>query len=80
MSYEENDQRKRSGRGFRTTLDLGMGLFYVVIGLMVVIFKSFFEFKIPAVLAYVLGVMMIVGGGFRFYKGLKDILPNKKGS
>ena len=78
MSYEGNDQRKRSGRGFRTTLDLGMGIFYVVIGLMVMIFKSFFEVKIPVVIAYVLGAMMVVGGGYRFYKGLKDVLPNKK--
>ena len=60
--------------GFRTTLDLGMGIFYVVIGVMLLLFRSFAGVSIPAVVAYLLGGMFLVGGGFRFYRGLKDVL------
>ncbi len=78
MSYEEQSERQKSRRGFRTPLDLGMGVFYVVIGTLVLLFKSFGDIKIPSVIAYILGGMMVIGGCFRFYNGLKDILQNKK--
>lgn len=78
MSYEESNERKRSRRGFRTTMDLGMGIFYVVIGTLLLVFKSFADVKIPPFIAYILGTMLVVGGGYRFYRGLKDILPNRK--
>ena len=74
MSYEE----RRSNRHFRTSLDIGMGLFYMVIGGYVVIVKAFGSMSIPPVLAYVLGGMMIIGGIARFYRGLKVILPKKE--
>jgi len=77
MSYEESNERKRSRLGFRTTLDIGMGIFYVVIGTLVLVYKAFGDMKIPPVIAWVLGGMMVVGGGFRFYRGLKDVLKNK---
>ena len=74
MSYEESKERKRSRLGFRTTLDIGMGIFYTVIGALVLIYKAFGDMKIPPVIAYILGGMMVVGGCFRFYRGLKVVL------
>lgn len=76
MSYEE----RRSNQHFRTTMDLGMGLFYTAVGFYVVIVKAFGTMKIPTVLAYLLGGMMIVGGIARFYRGLKVVLPKKRDS
>ncbi len=73
MSYEESNERQRSRRGYRAPLDLGMGLFYIGIGSLVMVVKSFGDIKIPPVIAYVLGGMMVVGGCFRFYRGFKDI-------
>ena len=74
MSYEESNERKRSRRGFRTPLDIGMGLIYTVIGGMIMIFKSFGNMPINPILAYLLGGMMVVGGGSRLYRGMKDVL------
>jgi len=78
MSYEDSNERKRSRSGFRTTLDIGMGIFYTAIGGMILIFKSFADVKIPPVIAYILGGIMVVGGCSRFYNGLKAVLQNKK--
>ena len=73
-----NIERNRSRRGFRTTMDIGMGIFYIVIGLVVILYRSFGNLPIPTFIAYILGVMMVIGGAFRFYRGLKDVLPRKK--
>ncbi len=79
MSYEESKERRRSRSSFRTTLDVGMGLFYVAIGIAVMVLRAFGTFQIrPEIIAYVLGAMMIIGGCFRFYRGLQDILRNRK--
>jgi len=78
MSYGESDERQRSRRGFRTPLDIGMGLFYIAIGLVIMITKAFGNVSIPPIISYVLGGMMVVGGGFRFYRGWQDILQNRK--
>jgi len=78
MSYEDSNERIRSKRGFRTTLDLGMGIFYAVIGGMILIFKSFADVKIPPVIAYILGPIMLIGGCARFYSGLKSVLQKKR--
>ena len=74
MSYEE----RRSNRHFRTSLDIGMGLFYIGIGGYVVFVKAFGTMAIPPIIAYILGGMMIIGGIARFYRGLKVILPKNK--
>ena len=78
MSYEESDARRKSNQGFRTVMDLGMGLFYIGIGLWLIINKAFGTMAVPPFIAYLLGGMMIVGGAFRFYKGLVAVLPDRK--
>jgi hypothetical protein len=55
-----------------------MGLFYIAIGLVIMITKAFGNVSIPPIISYVLGGMMVVGGGFRFYRGWQDILQNRK--
>lgn len=76
MSYE-NKERRRSESYFRTTMDIGMGLFYTIIGTMLLYANSFAGVAIPKIVAYVLGAMMVIGGLFRLYRGLKVILPAK---
>ncbi len=83
MSYGESNERQRSRRGFRTPLDLGMGVFYVAIGIVIMVTRSFGVYSIPpgvlyTTITYVLCGMMIVGGCFRFYRGWQDILQNRK--
>ena len=77
MRYEESDARRKSNMGFRTVMDLGMGLFYIAIGFWLVINKSFGNMPVPPFISYLLGGMMIVGGAFRLYKGIKAVLPAK---
>jgi hypothetical protein len=74
MSYGE----RKSNRHFRTSLDIGMGIFYVVIGGYVFVMQSFGTMKIPSVLAYLLGGMMMIGGVARFNRGFRAIYPKKK--
>jgi hypothetical protein len=78
MSYEENYERRRSRSYFRTSMDIGMGIFYTVIGALIIFYKSFGTMTIPPVIAYLLGGMMVIGGLFRLYRGIKAILPAKK--
>jgi hypothetical protein len=77
MSYEENKERKRSNSYFRITMDIGMGLLYMCLGGYIMYFKAFGAFPVPPIIAYVLGAMMLIGGAFRFYKGMRAILPQK---
>lgn len=77
MSYRENIERTRSRSYFRITMDIGMGIFYTVIGLLIFFVKSFGNLQIPVAIAYVLGAMMAVGGVYRFIRGVKAALPPK---
>lgn len=74
MSYRE-EVKKRSASRLRTSMDITMGIFYISIGLFVMYAKSFGSIEIPALIAYLLGGMMAIGGGFRLYRGIKAILP-----
>ncbi len=76
MSY----QQRRSNRYLRTSMDIGMGVFYIVIGCLVIFMKAFGTMAIPPIIAYILGGMMLIGGGARLYRGIKDILPQKPGT
>jgi hypothetical protein len=79
MSYGD-EVKERRAITFRTGLDIGMGLFYTIIGAMVLTYKAFGTMEIPAVIAYILGGMMVIGGIARFYRGLKVILAKNKDS
>ena len=78
MSYEESNERMRSNSYFRISMDIGMGLFYTVIGGVVMYARAFGTMPIPAIIAYILGAMMVIGGVFRFYRGIKALFPQKK--
>ena len=77
MSYRDDNIEKRSNN-FRTSMDIGMGIFYTTIGVILLYARSFGNMQIPPVIAYILGCMMTIGGIFRFYRGLKVLLPKKK--
>jgi hypothetical protein len=77
MSYRDDNIEKRSTT-FRTSMDIGMGLFYVAIGVILLYWKTYGNKEIPAIAAYIIGAMLVIGGGFRFYRGMKVILPKKK--
>jgi len=79
-SYRQNTEREKSQSLFRKTMDIGMGLFYTVIGVLVIYMQSFGNFQMPAFVAYILGGMMSVGGIFRFVRGVRSFMPPKNDS
>ncbi|WP_185097467.1 DUF308 domain-containing protein [Chryseobacterium sp. FH2] len=53
-------------------LSLVTGLFYIVLGIVVIIYKFFFTILEPAV-AYALGALLILYGVFRIYRAVSKI-------
>ncbi len=80
MGYQEHDIRSKPNRYFRTSMDIGMGIFYTAIGAVIVYSRAFGNMTVPPALAYILGGMLVIGGLFRFIKGVKAALPGKKDS
>ena len=74
MNYE----RERRNINARTIMDIGMGIFYMAVGGLLVATRSFANIAIPVWAAYLIGGMLLVGGGARLYKGIKTAFPEKK--
>ncbi|MEC3874557.1 C4-dicarboxylate ABC transporter [Chryseobacterium sp. T9W2-O] len=53
-------------------LSLVTGLFYIVLGIVVILYKFFFTVLEPGV-AYALGVLLILYGIFRIYRAISKI-------
>lgn len=53
-------------------LSLVTGLFYIVLGVVVILYKFFFTVLEPGV-AYVLGALLIIYGIFRIYRAVTKI-------
>ncbi|MGH1519693.1 DUF308 domain-containing protein [Chryseobacterium sp. JK1] len=57
-------------------LSLVTGLFYIVLGIVVIVYKFFFTILEPAV-AYALGVVLIIYGVFRIYRAVSKIKKSR---
>ena len=57
-------------------LSLVTGLFYIVLGIVVIIYKFFFTILEPAI-AYALGAVLIIYGIFRIYRAVAKIKKSK---
>ncbi|ASE62869.1 C4-dicarboxylate ABC transporter [Chryseobacterium indologenes] len=57
-------------------LSLVTGLFYIVLGIVVIVYKFFFTILEPAV-AYALGVVLIIYGVFRIYRAISRIKKSR---
>ncbi|SEM19793.1 Short repeat of unknown function [Chryseobacterium taichungense] len=53
-------------------LSLITGLFYIVLGIVVILYKFFFTILEPGV-AYALGALLILYGVFRIYRAISKI-------
>ncbi len=54
----------------------GYGLFYIVLGIVVIIYKFFFTILEPAI-AYALGAVLIIYGIFRIYRAVSKIKKSR---
>ncbi|QBJ88754.1 C4-dicarboxylate ABC transporter [Chryseobacterium gleum] len=57
-------------------LSLVTGLFYIVLGIVVIVYKFFFTILEPAV-AYALGVVLVIYGIFRIYRAISRIKQSR---
>ncbi|MDR3025654.1 DUF308 domain-containing protein [Chryseobacterium sp.] len=57
-------------------LSLVTGLFYIVLGIVVIVYKFFFTVLEPAV-AYALGVVLVIYGIFRIYRAISRIKKSR---
>lgn len=77
MSFDRNEPNTPYGT-FRTSLDIGMGVFYIIIGGLILYARYFGTVELPASYAYILGGLMIAYGIFRIYRGLIVVLRKRK--
>ncbi|WP_123985357.1 hypothetical protein [Taibaiella soli] len=74
MSYEERQQNSNGTYSrFQSTLNIGMGLVYLLVGITIVYMKVYGQVPLGPGLAYTLGGLMIVYGVFRLWRGFMDI-------
>jgi len=78
MNYEERNEQNRGYRNFRTGLDFGMGIFYMLIGFSVLYLKYFGAIELSKGLAYALGIMIVLYGVFRVSRGIQAVREQNK--
>ena len=69
MNYEERNQQSRGYRNFRTSLDFGMGVLYIIVGALIIYARYYGAMELTTAFAYVLGGLMIAYGIFRIFRG-----------
>lgn len=77
MSY---DDQRESSHGFsraRSVLHISMGVVYLILGCFVLYLQRFGGLALPGVLAYLVGGLMLLYGGFRIWRGWRDMQERK---
>jgi hypothetical protein len=77
MSYDDGSDKSSGYKGIRSSLHIGMGVVYLVLGGIAVVGKYFGKFELDPIKAYVLGGIMILYGAFRLWRGVQDIRMRK---
>lgn len=73
MNYQEKKSGSKNYDRLRGSMHIGMGLFYLVTGVLVLYVKYFGTLQLPDMLAYALGVLMLAYGVFRIWRGVASI-------
>lgn len=69
MNQEERSKRTGAYERMRGTMHIGMGVFYLIAGTLVLYVKYFGSIELPAGVAFFLGIMMLLYGIFRIWRG-----------
>ena len=78
MERENGIEQNKTYRSFRTSLDMGMGVIYVLCGSMVIYGRYFGTMELNAKVAYIVGGLMAAYGVFRVYRGVNAVFGSKK--
>lgn len=79
MNIDERMEQSSTYSAFRTSLDVGMGAVYIIMGIAVFSLRYFGTVELPAATAYVLGGILVLYGGFRIYRGM-SVIWRRRGS
>ena len=79
MDHEDRNRKNRSWQRFRATQHIGMGIFYLIAGSIVLYIKYFGYMALSPGAAYTLGSLMVVYGIFRIWRGIKDTREMRAG-
>ncbi len=72
MNNEERGGNK-GYRNVRAVLHIGMGGIYLLFGTIIIMYRNFGSIDLSDAMAYSVGGLMILYGGFRLYRGLADM-------
>jgi uncharacterized membrane protein HdeD (DUF308 family) len=79
LNLDERNERNTSFNRFRAIMHLAMGVFYLLIGIVIVYMKYFGTIKLdPPALAYAIGSLVIVYGLFRLWRGFTDLKTGRR--
>jgi uncharacterized membrane protein HdeD (DUF308 family) len=70
---EENSRSRKAYTQMRAGMHIGMGILYIIIGILLLYVKYFGAIELSPVLAYSLGTLMFCYGIFRIWRGFKDM-------
>lgn len=73
MNLDERMEDSKTFSTFRTSLDIGMGAVYIIIGVVALSVRYFGVMELTTVQSYVLGIALILYGAFRIYRGMVAI-------
>ena len=70
MEREERNEKNKSYLSIKGALHMGIATLYVVLGFWTLYTKSFIAIEMDTAIAYVVGCLLVMYGGFRFWRGL----------
>jgi hypothetical protein len=73
MDNEESRGGNKGYRNVRAVLHIGMGGVYLLFGGIIIAYQNFGTMGLSPTMAYVIGGLMLVYGGFRLYRGFADM-------
>ncbi len=77
MNLDERMEQSGTYSAFRTSLDIGMGAIYIIMGAIVLSIKYFGVVELSPTMAIFLGVLLLAYGAFRIYRGIIAITRRK---
>ncbi len=77
MNHEERNERSQAYLRFRGSLHLGMGVVYIIIGILVLYIKHFGAIELESGIAYTLGGAAVLYGIFRLWRGFVLLRKHK---
>ncbi len=77
MSQDNQPQHKSQYSRFQSTLHIGMGFVYLILGVVVLYIKYFGSMALSPSTAYSIGTLLIIYGVFRLWRGIMALRQQK---